>query len=142
MQRYMSGFSASCTICAQKPNIYRCIHAPTVTGLVIMRRCRFLLGQCAVGSLRGTPFTSVNLHTAGSCGRIPDKQLNCRTSCQHWLYSSHCLPKTKTMGAEYRKVKDNCDTLVLLDNSIDKLYTQIGNVNRLHNIIEPFAALF
>ena len=25
---------------------------------------------------------------------------------------------------------------------IDKLYTQIGNVNRLHNIIEPFAALF
>ena len=26
--------------------------------------------------------------------------------------------------------------------SIDKLYTQIGNVNRLHNIIEPFAALF
>ena len=26
--------------------------------------------------------------------------------------------------------------------TIDKLYTQIGNVNRLHNIIEPFAALF
>ena len=26
--------------------------------------------------------------------------------------------------------------------SIDKLYTQIGNVNRLHNIIEPFASLF
>ena len=25
---------------------------------------------------------------------------------------------------------------------IDKLYTQIGNVNRLHNRIEPFAALF
>ena len=25
---------------------------------------------------------------------------------------------------------------------IDKLYTQIGNANRLHNIIEPFAALF
>ena len=25
---------------------------------------------------------------------------------------------------------------------IDKLYTQVGNVNRLHNIIEPFAALF
>ena len=25
---------------------------------------------------------------------------------------------------------------------IDKLYTQIGNVNRLHNINEPFAALF
>ena len=25
---------------------------------------------------------------------------------------------------------------------IDKLYTQIGNVNHLHNIIEPFAALF
>ena len=27
-------------------------------------------------------------------------------------------------------------------SSIDKLYTQIGNVDRLHNIIEPFAALF
>ena len=26
--------------------------------------------------------------------------------------------------------------------NIDKLYTQIDNVNRLHNIIEPFAALF
>ena len=26
--------------------------------------------------------------------------------------------------------------------TIDKLYTQIGNVNRLYNIIEPFAALF
>ena len=26
--------------------------------------------------------------------------------------------------------------------SIDKFYTQIGNVNRLHNIIEPFAAMF
>ena len=26
--------------------------------------------------------------------------------------------------------------------SIDKLYTQIGNVNRLHTIIEPFPALF
>ena len=26
--------------------------------------------------------------------------------------------------------------------AIDKLYTQIGNFNRLHNIIEPFAALF
>ena len=26
--------------------------------------------------------------------------------------------------------------------AIDKLYTQIGNVNRLYNIIEPFAALF
>ena len=25
---------------------------------------------------------------------------------------------------------------------IDKLYTQISNVNRLHNIIEPFAPLF
>ena len=29
-----------------------------------------------------------------------------------------------------------------LGMGIDKLYTQIGNVNRLHNIIEPFAALF
>ena len=29
-----------------------------------------------------------------------------------------------------------------LGGGIDKLYTQIGNVNRLHNIIEPFAALF
>ena len=27
-------------------------------------------------------------------------------------------------------------------STIDKLYTQIGNVNCLHNIIEPFAALF
>ena len=31
------------------------------------------------------------------------------------------------------------DTLVF---TIDKLYTQIGNDNRLHNVIEPFAALF
>ena len=30
----------------------------------------------------------------------------------------------------------------LLVVAIDKLYTQIVNVNRLHNIIEPFAALF
>ena len=26
--------------------------------------------------------------------------------------------------------------------TIDKVYTQIGNVNCLHNIFEPFAALF
>ena len=32
--------------------------------------------------------------------------------------------------------------LNLSGGNIDKLYTQIGNVNRLHNIIEPFAALF
>ena len=30
----------------------------------------------------------------------------------------------------------------LYSTLIDKLYTQIGNVNSLHNKIEPFAALF
>ena len=35
-----------------------------------------------------------------------------------------------------------CITRAPLGYSIDKLYTQIGNVNRLHNRIEPIAALF
>ena len=43
-----------------------------------------------------------------------------------------------TAGQKLAYSIPTCGTLV----AIDKLYTQIGNVNRLHNIIEPFAALF
>ena len=46
------------------------------------------------------------------------------------------LNKTDISACTYLRI------MCFMPRIIDKLYTQIGNVNRLHNIIEPFAALF
>ena len=64
---------------------------------------------------------------------------------------SECFCQKNVTNQKYEEKSDSCvadggrggrGTVSVLGLIIDKLYTQIGNVNRLHNIIEPFAALF
>ena len=64
---------------------------------------------------------------------------------------THFFPSTKSPPfhseerlANLERGRECFDGLSILCYApvIDKLYTQIGNVNRLHNKIEPFAALF
>ena len=50
------------------------------------------------------------------------------------------MPRSTTEARDIFSASLRHQELIVI--SIDKLYTQIGNDNRLHNIIEPFAALF
>ena len=63
------------------------------------------------------------------------------------LWEKYCKSPDHIVSMEVIEYIDMIDNNLPWRNklngaAIDKWYTQIGNVNRLHNIIEPFAALF